>query len=59
MIDKLDAKKAVRWLRLDSDEQRERIKKELTVPNSIMVDAEMWRRRNEAMETVLTFVEEA
>lgn len=51
-------KNAVRWLRLDSQEQRDRIKSELTAPSVDQVDQEMWRRKTEALEIVLSFVEE-
>lgn len=58
MVDKLDAKKAVRWLRLEPDKREEKAAATMTAPSWTQVKLEVARRDNEAMETVLTFVEE-
>lgn len=51
-------KEAAAWLRMDSQDQREAIKGDMTAPSVNAVDVEWWRRRNEAMDVVLTFAED-
>jgi len=59
MIDKLDAKKAVRWLRLEPEEREKAAAEAFAVPTWTQVKLAVARRDNEAMEIVLTFIEEA
>lgn len=52
-------KEAARWLRRTPEEKEERVAATFTAPSWTQVKTEIARRDNEAMEIVLTFVEEA
>lgn len=52
-------KAAARWLRRDDQEKWDRVVEDMTAPTWQEVKTEIARRDNEAMEVVLTFIEEA
>lgn len=58
MITKLEAKNALRWLRLETEERERTAAESFTVPSWTQVKDEVSRRDVEAMTTILTFVDE-
>jgi len=54
----MNVNEAAAWLRLDHEEREAKVINELTVPTWSDVKRELARRENEALDVVLTFVEE-